>query len=363
MKKPVLFRITNNLGLGGVQRRLDSLLPRLTRFYQVHVVTYRDKGLFFDQLSQKGVHCHFVPLKNKWDLAGIYKLVQLLKKYKADIVHTHSLGGNISGILAAVLAKVPVRVAQVHVSKLHWYAKTYFHRKKQALEENLIHLFFTHKILFVSQEAKEYFLDKTVGLEKKCMVLHNGIEFPAEIPWQLPRELRNYQRKKIIGFVGRLAQGKGLRLFLRFAQDVLQRSNEYVFVIIGPGQLEFWAQKIPKPFKKNILLLGPKRDVFPYYKVMDLLFFGSKPGIEGMPGVVLEAASMGLPILARQTKPLQEIKQFYTRIAFIQESKTPLENLEHALNLPFDSGQKFKEHFSIEAMVERTVKLYDSLCA
>jgi len=363
MKKPVLFRITNNLGLGGVQRRLYTLLPRLTRFYQVHVVTYRDKGLFFDQLRQKGISCHFVPLKNKWDLAGISNLSKLLKKYKADIVHTHSLGGNIPGILAAVLAKVPVRVAQVHVSTLHWYAKGYWHKKKQALEENLIHLFFTHKILFVSQETKEYFLDKTFGLKKKCVVLHNGIEFPMETNGQSPLELKPYQNKKIIGFVGRLAQGKGVNFFLSFAQSVLQCSNQYVFVLIGPGELKFWAQKIPPQFKESILILGPKEDVFRYYKAMDLLFFGSQPGIEGMPGVVLEAASVGLPILARKTKPLQEIKQFYSRIAFIQESKTPLENLEHALNLPFDSGQKFKEHFSIEAMVERTVKLYQSLCA
>ena len=130
MTKPVLFRVTNNLNIGGVQRRLRSLLPRLLPYYDVHVVTYKDKGIFFDELASLGVKSHFIPLKGKWDPVGIYKMSRLFKKYNAQIVHTHSLGGNISGILAAAMAKVPVRVAQVHLCHLHWYAQKKLHKKK-----------------------------------------------------------------------------------------------------------------------------------------------------------------------------------------------------------------------------------------
>lgn len=62
--------------------------------------------------------------------------------------------------------------------------------------------------------------------------------------------------------------------------------------------------------------------------------FCSEPGVEGMPGVVLEACAHGLPILARKAAPIEEIRVHYDRIAFLHDKLPAAEQLNAALGLP-----------------------------
>jgi len=363
MTKPVLFRVTNNLNIGGVQRRLRSLLPRLLPYYDVHVVTYKDKGIFFDELASLGVKTHFIPLKGKWDPVGIYKMSRLFKKYNAKIVHTHSLGGNISGILAAALAKVPVRIGQVH-TMLHWYGKTRLRQKKQIIEETIVHKLFTHKIIFVSENTRNYFQEKTKINSKKLVILHNGIDFDAllDTPSSDSKiiNLKN-DKKKIIGFVGRLIAGKGISLLLQFAQK-LSNNDGYIFLVVGAGPKQDYIKKfICDNQLSNILLVGEISNISSIYRSIDCLFFASKDNFEGMPGVVLEACAFGLPILARKSQPIEEISRYYKRIHFIDKTVETEKIIQATLDMPACDLAPFKKEFSIENMVKKTLTLYSSL--
>ena len=365
MTKPVLFRITNNLCIGGIQRRLRSLLPLLTDEYEVHIITYKQKGIFWEELRDLGVHTHFIPLHGKWSPLGIFKIARLLKKYHADIVHTHSFGGNISGILAAALAGVPVRIGQVHLCDLHWYARTPLRRRKQIMEETLVHRLFTQKILFVSRQSRDYFQSRTHLPDTMLQILHNGIEFKART-----REkecLRTtFHLKGIdtcIGFVGRLSRGKGVGYFIDFATRTLRADPNYMFFIIGSGHpTEDWETTIRAAgFEKRIVFLGEKADIQNYYPQLDLLLFTSDPQAEGMPGVILEACGAGLPILARRSDTLEEVQTYYPRIRFIDENLAPLTDIQQALAMPETSTESVVAQFSIEAMKNRTLYLYQSL--
>ena len=206
--RPVLFRITNNLKIGGVQRRLRALLPLLTDDFEVHIVTYRDKGVFFDELAELGVHTHFLPRSGSFDPIAITRLAMLLRRHRADIVHTHSFGGNVFGILAAALAGVKVRIGQMHSQGNHWYGKTAFRKRKQIVEETLIHRFFSHKVLFVSEQCQKHFQNHTDLPDSHLEVLHNGLSFPD------PESLRPIRKSSlgidsqecVIGFIGRITQ-------------------------------------------------------------------------------------------------------------------------------------------------------------
>jgi len=363
MTKPVLFRVTNNLNIGGVQRRLRSLLPRLLPYYDVHVVTYKDKGIFFDELASLGVKTHFIPLKGKWDPVGIYKMSRLFKKHNAQIVHTHSLGGNISGILAAAMARVPVRIAQVH-TMLHWYGKTKLRRQKQIIEEAIVHKLFTHKVVFVSKNTRNYFQKKTQIAPKKLVILHNGIDLDAllDTPSSDSKIINlKKDKKKIIGFVGRLIAGKGISVLLEFAQNLSDNDN-YLFLVVGSGPKQNYIKKfIHDNQLSNILLAGEISNIGTVYHSLDCLFFASRDNFEGMPGVVLEACAFGLPILARKSKPIEEIGQYYKRIHFIDKTVEPEKTLQATLDMPACDLTHFKKEFSIGSMVNKTLNLYTSL--
>lgn len=375
MAKPVVFRVTNNLKLGGVQKRLASVLPLLARDFRVHVVTYRDQGPLVRVLEDAGVRCHFTPFHGKWSPLGISGLARLFREHGADLVHTHSLGGNIAGILAAARAGVAVRVAQVHHRGAHWYAATALGRRKQALQESLVHRLFTHRVLHVSQESLEYF-QRMTGLPGRMLsVLHNGVAFPersgaadaggpqAELGTELRAELGLGPDTLVLGFVGRFVRGKGVSFLLDFAEALLAAQDNVAVVAVGDGnRLERARRRVAEAgLEGRLLLPGRREDVDRFYALFDAFLFPSQGAWEGMPGVVLEAAGAGLPILARETRPVREVAGYYSRIHFMVEDSDPSRSLEAALALPEDDGAALRAEFSIQAMADRTRALYEEL--
>lgn len=364
MRKPVLFRVTNNLGIGGVQRRLRSLLPLLTSDFEVHIVTYKDRGIFFDELSALGVHTHFLPRKGHWNPIDIGKLARLFRLHGAQIVHTHSFGGNISGILAASLARVPVRVAQVHLCDQHWYGATIARRTKQILEETLLHRLLTDRILFVSQESRDYFRRHTRLPDDRLTVLHNGLDLPDATPPASRAELGLPDGPRLIGFVGRVTSGKGLDLFLEIARQAARQSpHAYHFLVVGTGgdlpRHQQWARE--HALDDHVTFLGERRDIHRCYAALDCLLFCSEHGVEGMPGVMLEACAHGLPILARRATPVEEIRAYYDRILFWNPERPATAQLDAAMALPEADQTRLRAEFSIAAMRDRTMALYREL--
>ncbi len=226
--KKVVFFITNNLNVGGVQCRLLDLLPLLTDEHDVHLIVYKDLGVLVPKFEAAGIKLHFIRMRGKWDLIGLYKMSRLLKRYKAQIVHGQSLGGNIAATIAGALAHTPVRIGHVHGFK-HWYGKTKFRRKKQIWQETLLHRLFGSHICCVSQESTEYFLDETGLPGDFVSLMYNGIPFPAKNlePLENIRFKYNISPEAIvIGFVGRIAEGKGLGFLTEAAPPISQLLQE-----------------------------------------------------------------------------------------------------------------------------------------
>lgn len=359
MNKPVLFRVTNNLKVGGVQKRLRALLPLLTEHYEVHVVTYKDRGVFFDELAQLGVHTHFLPRKGHWNPVAIWRLAKLFRKHRADIVHTHSFGGNIFGILAAALARVPVRIGQVHSRGLHWYGTSASRKWKQIIEESFVHRLFSHQVVFVSEESLAFFQSKT-GLPKHMLsVIHNGMALTTSRPPLTREDLKLPVSIPLIGFVGRLTQGKGLNFFFTFAMQALKmRPESYHFVVIGGGNQRTFVELCANlGISRSVTFTDELHEMDRIYPILNAILFTSKPEHEGMPGVVLEACAHGLPILARESQPIQEIAQHYSRIRYFNATE-PHVQLEDLLCVPEDNRKAFQNEFSLEAMRDRTHALY-----
>lgn len=370
--KKVVFRVNNNLKVGGITRRLEQLLPLLLDDFEVHVVTYKTEGILAPKLREAGIHVHHVPIKGKWSPKGIMRLAGLFREHKADIVHTHSFGANISGILAASLAKVPVRIGQVHVRQQHWYGSTALRRKKQQMEEYFVHSLFSHKVLFPSHAALSYFSAHCPVSAEKLFVLHNGVRVPAvssdEAASAKKRICEQYaipQNAKIIGFVSRLSSGKGAEFILSFMERLHKEHPEYRLIIVGSSnnaeadaQLARRAASIGQGV---VHFAGEQADPHPYYEAFDYFFFASESWSDALPGTVLEAAFHGLPILSRDNDTAREIAEYYPGIHFMADDDEPARAIAALEALPPADTVRLKENFSIQAMAEKTKKLYSEL--
>lgn len=355
-RKPVLVRITNNLGLGGVQRRLRDLLPRLTDHFEVHAVTYKDRGVFFEELPDLGVATHFLPRR----FPAIPRLARLLARLGPTVVHTHSYGGNVLGLPAARVVGAPVRVGHVHTATLHWPARRPWRRALQARKEAWVHRCCTQRVCCVSEEARQAFLTGTGLPPDLAVVLHNGIPRPPANALPLPRTALGVPLDAVVlGMAGRLSQAKGMDEGIRWLAATPQ---DHHLVVAGPGDpgpLQTLAQELG--VAGRVHFLGPVRDMPAFYAALDVLLFPSPPGVEGMPGVVLEALGLGLPVLARESAPLQEILPLAPRLAFVQPGLPLGQQVAAARALPPADRTAFWNHFSLEAMVDRTLALYDAL--
>ncbi|HEU6436148.1 MAG TPA: glycosyltransferase [Nitratidesulfovibrio sp.] len=383
MQKPVLFRVTNNLDVGGVQRRLAAVLPLLARTFEVHVVTYRGRGVFFDALREQGVQTHFLPMRGKWSPAGIARLAAMFRSHGALVVHTHSLGANIPGMIAARLAGVPVRVAQVHVAGNHWYARTALGRRKQAVQEALVHRLCTDRVLHVAEQSLEGFVRGT-GLPRRMnAVLHNGVDFAAMLDQPVSNgsapssgpapsinpagdvraEFGIAPDEVLVGFVGRLATGKGVDFALDFMRRLHAVNPRARMLLVGGGASDAGLARLRAEAAaigdgRVVLLAGQRLDVQACYRAFDALLFPSEELAEGMPGVVLEACAFGLPVIARHTQPVREIARYYDRIRFMDDDADPATVLADALALPPSDGARFRDEFDIHAMARRSLDLY-----
>ena len=364
MNRPVLFRLTNNLDIGGVQKRIATVLPLLNKEFEPHVAVYRYRGHLFDILTQKNIATHFCPIQGKLHIPSILRFKLLLQNNRANILHTHSLGANIPGILAAALAHVPVRIAQVHRKNYHWYAKSALQRRKQIALEALVHRLFTDKVLFVSEESRAYFQRCTGLPASKLAILHNGIPIPQKTLSKREAKTKNNLPldKVVVGFVGRFSGGKGVAYFMDAAQKMLNESSAFHFVLVGdgPGRAKFEQMVQENGLASAIKFVGPKSDVNEWYASLDLLLFTSDPDAEGMPGVVLEASAYGLPILARESEPLREIQQYYSKIAFINNNDSLSHQALNTLKLK-ETENGIAQEFSIKNMYRKTAKLYNQL--
>jgi len=170
------------------------------------------------------------------------------------------------------------------------------------------------KIIVVSNATKKYVL--TLGANpEKVEVLHNGVDLNRFKPLS---EVKDKMRKKlgiskdanVVLTVRRIVYKNGIDTLLESAEIAVKRNPKLIFVVVGKGpDSEEVKEKIGQlRMQNNFKLTGfvSDEDLPLYYNVADLFALPSKSG-EGLPLVVLEAMSCGLPVIATNVGGTSEV--------------------------------------------------------
>ena len=244
------------------------------------------------------------PLK---DVRSILQLWRIIYREKFDIVLGHTPKGALIGMIASFLAMTTKRVYVRHGLMLEtskgfiWYILF--------LIERITAAFSTH-VLCVSRSVMQRAELLNLGGNSKSFVLNhmsaNGIDtkrfsrdnFSAEFISSFKGGLQIVVNKRIIGFVGRISNDKGIPDLIRAWNSILLDMPDVHLLLLGVFDdrdqvsqdiIEYIA-KIP-----SVTHIDFQSDVAPYYAIMDILILPSYR--EGLPTVVLEASSMELPII------------------------------------------------------------------
>lgn len=162
------------------------------------------------------------------------------------------------------------------------------------------------KIICVSQNAKNKFLEKYNINKSKVDVIYNGIDL-KEIN-KLSNEYKVKFNSNInIVSVGRLVKAKGFDLLIKACNEILKLDIDIKLYIIGEGEERKSLENIIDEIgiAKSVELVGFKKNPYPYIKAADLCVSSSR--YEGFSLFLAEAIILKKKIVSTKTQGAVEL--------------------------------------------------------
>ena len=312
------------------------------------------------------------------DLKAVYLTYRYIRKIKADVVCGHTPKGGLIAMLAAYLARVPIRLYFRH--GLVYETSTGLKRRLLVNIDRLASRLAT-KIVCVSPSVANKSIEDRLNPSHKQVLLGNGTCNGIDVQRfhksrikstdvnELKQKLGIEDGDFVIGFTGRLVRDKGI-IELVQAYNKLQSHLPNIRLLLV-GMLET-RDALPSDIVKaiqesNIICTGYVHNTIieRYYALMDVLVLPSYR--EGFPTSVLEASSMEIPIITtRATGCRDSIVEGVTGL-FVDHSAWDIE--QAVLKLYHDeslrermgkSGREFVvEHFEQHLVWEEIEKIYN----
>jgi len=294
----------------------------LSRNLSVEVACSPDSDV--EKLQQQGYTIHPISIDRKispfLNIKSIYSLVNLIRKDQYDLVHVHTPIAAVLGRIAAKIAGVKRIVYTSHGLPFH-DGSSY---KEYALYSNVEKLAALLTDMILSQNHEDIATAKKLGLcrPEKIAYLGNGVDIDRFNRDRLDPAHQAQLRKSlgipdtanlIIGTIGRLTRKKGSGYLIEAtAKLVSQFPNLHVLIIGGelstdpePFYTEITQRIRTLGIQNNVTLTGIRQDI---PEILGLLDIFTLPTFthEGLPRSIVEAMSMGLPVVATDIRGCRE---------------------------------------------------------
>jgi len=229
------------------------------------------------------------------DLRALIRLVRLLRRERPTIVHTHTTKAGVLGRVAAVIARVPIRVHTFHGHLLTGYFSSWKVRLLVFVERVLARS--TSALVGVGDQVRIDLLDAGIGTTSKFVVIGPGV---ADVPQKSAPQLRTEWGVPIdsplILFVGRLTRIKRPDRLLEAHRRILVEAPTAHLVVVGEGDLFAWLQAESRDLDSRVHFVGWRDDAAALYGAADVVVLTSDN--EGMPVSLIEAAMAGTPVVS-----------------------------------------------------------------
>jgi sugar transferase (PEP-CTERM/EpsH1 system associated) len=360
-QKPVVAQVVLSLAVGGLERVVVNLARGLRAArYQPLVVCLEDRGVFADELEKAGITVYALNRRPGVDWSAIRAMARLFRENNVKIMHSHNFAAQLHGLLAAWLAGVPVKIHTRH-------GRDRPDDKRRTWLNRLVS-WPMDIVVAVSDDTR----DVAVRIEhinpRKVRRIWNGIDTDLYHP------ITNHQSRitsPTIGTVTRLTSvDKDPKTMLVAFRLVVNELPDARLVIVGDGPFE--AEMRDTVAKLGITgsvdFLGRQMDVPSLLRTFDIFTLASVN--EGLSMTLLEAMASGLPIVASDVGGNREIVN-PPDCGLLVPPRDPqalaaaylelLRNPSLRAKISAAARARAVAHFSVAAMVEQYMKLYDEL--
>ncbi|WP_163381601.1 glycosyltransferase [Cyclobacterium sp. SYSU L10401] len=304
MRKIRVLHCLETIASGGVEQTLLTLIKGLdkNRFDHKIICTWQG-GPVAEALNSEEVEVIAIgSFKSPFEFRKLCKVVQIVKKYKPDIIHGAVFEGMTMATVGGFFGKDPVIILeetsdpQNRSGKANWLLRQYAK--------------FGDAFQAISHDVGEYLKNVTKIDPNLVYVIPNGLPMPSFVSEEVLRKTRFSLSLApddlVIGFVGRLYDDHKRVSDLIKAISLLNVPNVKL-LIVGEGKdrkvLEKQVENLN--LEKTVIFLGyhSKPDLF--YQLMDIFCIPSSR--EGFGLVAVEAMLHKLPVIARAVGGLKDI--------------------------------------------------------
>jgi sugar transferase (PEP-CTERM/EpsH1 system associated) len=364
-----VMHLTLSMGYGGLERIVNTFAKRMNNNrHEVTVCSLDGGGYFLDDLA--GHHVRGIILNRKpgmFDFSVLVRLIELLRKEKVDIVHSHSG----CSLYAALGGRIACVKGIIHTD----HGRLVPDRKGLVLEDRLASMFID-KYVSVSKELAVY-LEKEVHISrKKIVTIENGVDtkdfrcLSDRTKTSMRRELDVGEDSQLIGTVCRLDSVKNLGYMIRSIEKVLKGRNNTKLVVVGEGPERKNIEGVIQDLDLNekVVLVGQRNDIERLMPAFDVFVLTSKS--EGTSMTILEAMACEVPVtVSRVGGNCEIVKDGINGYSFpLSQPSVLVERVLELLNNPHKAKEMGRQgrmiaekEFSLNSMLEKYSALYTDL--
>jgi glycosyltransferase involved in cell wall biosynthesis len=302
--------------------------------------------------------------RSEFDVHAAWRLARILADVQPDVVHAHdAMGVSLTAMALQMkprLARRPVVVAARRVD---------FHLKQHAFSK------WKYRQVDVFIAASHVIAGLLVqdGVPAgRVTVVHDGVNISL-VDKQPPVDARAAfwlpHGAPIVGNVAALVAHKGQRHLVAAAARVIRELPDTRFLIVGEGELRDPLERQIRELglDRHVLLTGFRSDALGLIKSFDLFVMSSVT--EGLGSAVLEAMACRKAVVATEAGGIPEavvhdetglLVAPHDEAALAAALVTLLRDPERSARLGAAGRVRVEQEFSVERMVEGTLRVYES---
>lgn len=360
----IAFVVTRGDSIGGAQIHVRDL-SRALKAKEIEVrVFVGSPGDLTMQLDQSGIRWQLVPglvrsINPINDLFAIVRLFCFLRRFRPNLVSTHTAKSGLVGRWAAWIARIPA------IFTAHGWQFADGISPLQKLVVLGIERFsapISRRIVTVSQYDFDLAVKNRIAPTARLRLVHNGM---PDRPALLRAPVDSSSSCKLI-MVARFQEQKDHECLFRALSTITNRV--WALDLVGDGPLLEKTRSLAHilGISERINFLGQRLDVPELLERADIFVLASK--WEGFPRSILEAMRASLPVIASDVGGVREsVVHSETGIVVPPGS---IEQMQLAINslltnpvLGISMGragrERFENNFTFEAMFRKTWQVYE----
>ena len=381
-----ILSVVHGNTFGGPHNSNMLVAPVLRERYGVEttVLIPEEPGNALDRMRAGGMEVVEVPvhrLRKKLDprfhwrfLRGwaqtVAAMERLIRERPFDVVQINGIS-NPHGALAARRAKVPIVWQMLDTFPPPWFLAVMMPYVRRTAGSFMS----TGELVASAHPGVTEMRDKLVCFHPPVDV--QRFSFDPEQKRRAREELGLGVADEVVGNVSNINPQKGHGTFIRAAARLKQRRPGVKFVILGRRydahrvyieNLLSLAAQLGLELEKDLIIRDPGERVAELAMAFDVFWMTSEPRSEGIPTVIEEAMSLGLPIVATEAGAIAEVV-LHERTGYLIKPHDVVDISDRTLGLLEDAalrralgeaGASFaRTNFPIEACARRHLRAYE----